>query len=726
MGATSKDQPVSNRNTRIMANFVEKKLGRAAIQEIFRDLPFPDHEGNVKFENPEEFYKWEYGWHSLDTYNKTYLNLRHLFGPDVYEECGATVGKFVDLGSMKNMRYALGGVEGALRKVPEINKVFNDTKEFIILDGPKREGNEVDITYIIRLHDDIDPHMDWKSDPHIRGILSQTACVWGLPPGKVSQLIVPYSLEKLCEREFEFERLDLDPHMSGDRLFIRDPITRLERVFAERVSLTPADISGERAELISSQLYGTPIFDGSWQRGRGEYMGFRAIQDLKIENDFKKDEQGRPGRTILIPEGTILSEGLYFVTNYRSLAASRNPFTKLSQALYYKYLERDSGEERDWVEAHMALTQENKAKEAALRENRHLIANLENRVEERTRELKEEQEKRQHAETMAAVTYLHIGMAHNLRNPLKAIEVLMNQQASTCENLLMDSRFLKVWGIEESDQGGLVSFLQEKYNGKAELKDIDTGVATTIGKQLKTRLLEIDPEMELSVRQARNLATYNVQEGDLAALQPYFTKYSLETIMEILDYTHKIKSPRNGAKKKFTEAYEIINSTMNVAEMVNREDHETDLNQGITKILSEYNPIFQEQEVRIFSDLQMNLPKINMDTRFIDTIYHNLISNALYAIRPFSDKREITFKTYSNENKVIAEIIDTGMGIPEENISKIFLPFFSTKPEGYGKGIGLYSVHEIMNLYGGIEVSSKERETKFTLIFETIKKTKDI
>ena len=93
----SKDLPVSNRNTRIMANFVSKKLGKSAIPGIFKDLPFPSREGNITFEKPEEFYTWEYGWHSLETYNQVYLNLRDLFGPDVYEECGATVGKFVDL-----------------------------------------------------------------------------------------------------------------------------------------------------------------------------------------------------------------------------------------------------------------------------------------------------------------------------------------------------------------------------------------------------------------------------------------------------------------------------------------------------------------------------------------------------------------------------------------------------------------------------------------------------
>ncbi len=53
------------------------------------------------------------------------------------------------------------------------------------------------------------------------------------------------------------------------------------------------------------------------------------------------------------------------------------------------------------------------------------------------------------------------------------------------------------------------------------------------------------------------------------------------------------------------------------------------------------------------------------------------------------------------EEVVIAEVQDTGEGIPEANLAKIFDPFFSTKPTGVGTGLGLSVVKKIMDFHGG-------------------------
>jgi signal transduction histidine kinase len=79
-------------------------------------------------------------------------------------------------------------------------------------------------------------------------------------------------------------------------------------------------------------------------------------------------------------------------------------------------------------------------------------------------------------------------------------------------------------------------------------------------------------------------------------------------------------------------------------------------------------------------------------------IFVNLILNALQAM---DGQGTLTLGAKSTDLKAIISIGDTGPGIPQEHMRKIFEPFYTTKPPGKGTGLGLHSVRSLVQQYGG-------------------------
>ncbi len=114
-----------------------------------------------------------------------------------------------------------------------------------------------------------------------------------------------------------------------------------------------------------------------------------------------------------------------------------------------------------------------------------------------------------------------------------------------------------------------------------------------------------------------------------------------------------------------------------------------------------------------------NVPQIMGDPEFLRSVFNNLFINAVQAMG--SEGGRLSVKILPDEEFVRFEITDTGNGIPAENLSKIFEPYFSTKETG--TGLGLAIVHKIVDIHNGkIEVTSTVGEgTKFTLKLTTSK-----
>lgn len=95
--------------------------------------------------------------------------------------------------------------------------------------------------------------------------------------------------------------------------------------------------------------------------------------------------------------------------------------------------------------------------------------------------------------------------------------------------------------------------------------------------------------------------------------------------------------------------------------------------------------------------LQIDKPiSCSVDAGLLKAALHNLLMNAIQAM---PDGGKLTVKLNSNSTKAEIEIIDTGVGIPQEHLKKLFSPFFSTKPDG--NGLGLAEAHKVVQAHGG-------------------------
>jgi signal transduction histidine kinase len=122
----------------------------------------------------------------------------------------------------------------------------------------------------------------------------------------------------------------------------------------------------------------------------------------------------------------------------------------------------------------------------------------------------------------------------------------------------------------------------------------------------------------------------------------------------------------------------------------------------------------QPSSVKLELDLIESLPPILVDPDQVGQVVLNLVINAIEAM---PDGGTLTIRTWSTSDAVVASVSDTGVGIPPENLEKIFQPLFSTKTKGIG--LGLAVSRQLIDANGGaLSVESQiGKGSTFTAIF---------
>jgi two-component system NtrC family sensor kinase len=115
----------------------------------------------------------------------------------------------------------------------------------------------------------------------------------------------------------------------------------------------------------------------------------------------------------------------------------------------------------------------------------------------------------------------------------------------------------------------------------------------------------------------------------------------------------------------------------------------------------------RSRRVEVRRELAENLPTVQANAEQLIQVFMALMLNALDAMEQGGSLTVRAFPGQVHDDEVQVEIEDTGVGIPRTELSKIFEPFYTTKPQGRGTGLGLSICYGIVSEHGGrIEVDS--------------------
>ena len=138
------------------------------------------------------------------------------------------------------------------------------------------------------------------------------------------------------------------------------------------------------------------------------------------------------------------------------------------------------------------------------------------------------------------------------------------------------------------------------------------------------------------------------------------------------------------------------------------------MNTTIEKVLALLENTFYFHHIILAKDLCQDIPECLMDPNQIHQVFLNLLLNAVEAIR---ENGIITIRTHvdNDNNNIVAMVEDTGCGISQEDLPRIFEPFYSTKAKG--TGLGLAVTYGIIKNHGGeLKVFSRQEQgTQFVV-----------
>jgi signal transduction histidine kinase len=246
--------------------------------------------------------------------------------------------------------------------------------------------------------------------------------------------------------------------------------------------------------------------------------------------------------------------------------------------------------------------------------------------------------------------------------------------------------------MPELDEG---PFLKEERN---LINAIATELAAIIERQ---HIQEQQRQLQEQLRHADRLATI----GQLAAGVAHELNEPLGSVLGFAQLAKRgiddpVRAIRDIEKIESASlhAREVVKKIMVFARQTPQQKTAVNLSQVVEEGLYFLESRCAKAGIKLTQNLASDLPEITADRSQLYQVLVNLVVNAIQAM---PDGGTIDIETGRKDQSVVLTVSDSGVGIEEEILEKIFVPFFTTKDIDEGTGLGLAVVHGIVTAHKG-------------------------
>jgi signal transduction histidine kinase len=314
-------------------------------------------------------------------------------------------------------------------------------------------------------------------------------------------------------------------------------------------------------------------------------------------------------------------------------------------------------------------------------------------------------------EKLAGLGRLAAGLAHELNNPAAAAARTAGRLRGVLDRWQALSAQLDMLHIDAQLRDRLEQFRKDM-----------SGCAATPAIHDPLTQADLEAQMQdwlegIGVQDAWELASLFVSQGVALAylrqLAQHFTPAQLRVVLPWLAAGCEAHTLLDEIGKSVERISELVRAVKSYSYLDQAPIQQVDVHEGLDNTL-----IILRHKLKAGVEVERHyapdLPPVESYGSELNQVWTNIIDNAVDAM---GGRGKITIRTYREADRVVVEITDSGPGIPEDVQRHMFEPFYTTKPQGQGTGLGLYIVRNIVvDKHGGtVHVDSKPGETIFRI-----------